>query len=91
MLDAYPPDLREFVAQKIAAGEFKSAEEFAVQAAELYRELDRRQADLKRSVEEGLAQIESGDYIELNGDEELREFFEGVKRRGRELLARQSQ
>lgn len=91
MLDDYPPDLRDFVAQKIASGEFKSADEFAIQAARVYREMDQRHADLKQAVAEGLAQIESGDYIEINGEQELHDFFEGVKKRGREKLAKRGQ
>ncbi len=91
MLENYPPDLREFVAAKIASGQFKSADEFAIRAAELYRHMDCRHEELKRAVAEGIAQIEAGDYLEFRDDDELHEFFEGVKRRGRELLAKRSQ
>jgi hypothetical protein len=91
MLDAYPPDLRDFVAQKIASGELKSADEFAVHAAELYRDMDSRHAEMKRAVELGLQQLDAGDSIELKGDEELQKFFEDLKRRGREQLAKRAQ
>lgn len=86
MLDAYPPDLKEFVLRKIASGEFGSADDFAVEAAELYREMDQRREELRVKIAEATAQIDAGEYIELNGEEELREFFEDVKRRGRERL-----
>ena len=87
MLDPYPPDLQEFVQQKIAAGVFRSADEFAVEAAKLYRELDIRREELNSKVAAGIEQLESGDYIDLAGDDELARFFEDVKRRGRERLA----
>jgi Arc/MetJ-type ribon-helix-helix transcriptional regulator len=87
MLEAYPPDLRDFVAQKIAAGEFKSADEFAIHAAKVYREMDRRHRELKESVAEAIAELESGNYIELKGEDELHEFFEELKREGRKRLA----
>jgi Arc/MetJ-type ribon-helix-helix transcriptional regulator len=87
MLDIYPQDLREFVIQKIASGEFKSADEFAIRAATIYREMDRRQQDLKESVQAAIADLESGNYIELKNDEELKQFAEDIKRRGRERLA----
>lgn len=87
MLEAYPPDLQDFVKQKIAAGVFQSADEFAVEAAELYREVDRRREELNSKVTAGFKQLESGEYSDLNGDDELRQFFDAVKRRGRERLA----
>jgi Arc/MetJ-type ribon-helix-helix transcriptional regulator len=86
MLDAYPPDLRDFVAQKIASGEFKSADEFAVIAAKVYREMDQRHRELKQSVMQGIRDIESGNCVVLNGDDELHEFFEALKREGRKRL-----
>jgi len=91
MLDDYPSDLRDFVAQKIASGGFESVDDFAIQAARVYRELDQRHAKLKQAVTEGLAQLESGDYVKINGEQELREFFENVKRRGRDALAKRNQ
>jgi hypothetical protein len=87
MLDAYPSDLQAFVQQKIATGEFKSADEFAVQAARVYREIDLRHQKLKQSVVEAIADIEAGNYLHLKSDDELRQFGEDVNRRGRERLS----
>lgn len=86
MLDPYPPDLQAFVQQKIAAGEFKSADDFAVRAAQLYRDIDLRHRELKESVLEAVADIEAGNCLHLNGDDELRQFGEDIKRRGRERM-----
>ena len=87
MLDSYPPEIRAFVQQKIAAGVFQSADDFAIEAAKLYREIDRRREELKAKVVAGIAQLEAGEFIDLDGDDELRDYFEDVKRRGRETLA----
>lgn len=87
MLESYPPEIQAFVQRKIAAGVFRSADEFALEAAELYFEMDRRREDLNAKVAEGIAQLESGEYIDVDGDEELRAYFDDVKRRGREKLA----
>ncbi|QDT71055.1 hypothetical protein [Lacipirellula limnantheis] len=87
MLDSYPPEIQAFVQQKIAAGVVRSADEFAIEAAALYCEVDRRREELKAKVAAGMAQLETGDYVDIDGEEELREFFEDVKRRGRERLA----
>ena len=89
MLENYPPDLRDFVNQKIADGEFKSADEFAIRAAMVYRDVDRRRQELKASVQEGIDDIEAGRGIELSSKEELHEFFEEIKREGRKRLAEQ--
>jgi len=87
MLDSYPPEIQAFVQQKIAAGVFQSADEFAVEAAELYCEVDRRREELKAKVAAGIAQLESGEFVDVDGDDELRDYFDEVKRRGREKLA----
>ena len=83
MLDAYPPDLRDFVIRKIADGTFHTADEFAVEAASLYRELEQRHRDLKAQVHAGLDGLESGAYIELADAESVDNFFDRIKQRGR--------
>lgn len=91
MLEAYPPDLQNFVLQKIAAGEFKSADEFAIRAATVYRDIDQRRQELKKLVDEGIADIESGNYIVLESQEDFRAFAEDIKKRGRERLREATQ
>lgn len=80
------PTLQALVQQKIACGEFKSADDFAVQAAKVYLEIDRRHRELKQSVTDAIADLEAGDDLELKDNDELRQFAEDVKRRGRERL-----
>lgn len=86
MIDAYPPDIKAFVLSKIASGEFQSADEFAVQAAKVYRDLEQRGQNLKQSVTDAIADLDAGNYIELKNEDELRQFAEDIKRRGRERL-----
>jgi hypothetical protein len=86
MLETYPPDLRDFVIQKIADGSFRTADEFAVQAASLYRELDNRHHDLQQQVDAGLQQLNDGKYQELADTDSLQVFFEQIKSRGRVQL-----
>jgi hypothetical protein len=86
MLDAYPPELRDFVAQKIACGQFKSADEFAIEAAKVYREMDLRHNALKQSVVDGIADIDAGNCYELDDDAQLHQFFEDLKGEGRQRL-----
>ena len=86
MLDNYPADLQEFVRQKIAAGTFQTVDEFAVEAATLYQELDRRHQILRQQVLEGLTQLDVGNCAELENDDSLAEFFERIKQQGRNDL-----
>ena len=43
--------------------------------------------NVRKSVEEGLAQLDRGEGITLQGDAELDAFFEDIKTRGRKRLA----
>jgi len=43
--------------------------------------------EVRRAVLEGFASIERGDFIELRGDAELKEFFDDVVARGKKRLA----
>jgi len=79
MLDDYPADIQEFVMRKIAAGSFRSVDEFALQAASLYQELDGRHQALRQQVHEGLDQLDNGDCIELHNDESLARFFDRIR------------
>lgn len=90
MLDHYPADIQEFVKQKIAAGSFQSVDEFAVEAASLYQELDRRHQNLRQHVQEGIKQLDEGDVVELADDDALAKYFDRIKQRGRDDLQRES-
>ncbi len=81
MLDSYPPDLRDFVIQKIADGSFRSADEFAVEAASLYRDLENRHQALRTEVAAGLQELDNGAYHEFHDVESLDLFFEKIKSR----------
>jgi toxin ParE1/3/4 len=79
MLDSYPPELQAFVQQKIAAGVFQSVDEFAIEAAQLYREIDSRREEIRSKVAAGMKQLESGEYIDIEGDDELRKRYRLTK------------
>jgi Arc/MetJ-type ribon-helix-helix transcriptional regulator len=87
MLESYPPDLQEFVQQKIASGAFKTVDEFAVTAAALYRDMDRRHEELKAKIAQATEELDRGEGIVLEGEEELHAFFEELKAEGRRRLA----
>jgi hypothetical protein len=49
---------------------------------------ERNREELRREIQIGIDQLERGEFIELNGEDELRRFFEEVKEEAlRELKA----
>ena len=88
MAVGYPPDLQKFVEEQISSGEFQSEQEFAVFTAALFRDLSDRHQDLRQHVQQGIAEIERGEGIEIEGNENLRTFFDDLKSQGRERLQR---
>ena len=86
MPGAYPPELSQYVQQKVASGEFQSEDDFIAEATRLYRELEARHDRLRRDVDHAIQQIDCGQGIKLNDEDELRRFFDDVKARGRQRL-----
>jgi Arc/MetJ-type ribon-helix-helix transcriptional regulator len=86
MLDAYPPDLRDFVIQKIADGSFRSADEFAVEAASLYRDLEERRLAIRSQVQAGLDELDRSYFTEVSDAASLNSLFERIKTCGKVSL-----
>lgn len=78
-----PAELEEYIQRKVASGEFESTDQFISEAMRLYREMESRHDQLRKDVQHGIDQIERGEGIELNDDEELRRFFADIKTRVR--------
>ena len=59
-------DLDGYVDAKIASGEFTSRDEFFLEAARIYRELEARHADLKAVVRERIDEANQGALAPLD-------------------------
>ena len=59
-MSTYPPDLEAYVQQKIAAGDFSSREELTIEAVRLYREVERKRAQLKSDVQAAIDEADRG-------------------------------
>ena len=70
-----PCSIDQYIQQKVATGEFPSAEAFAREAIAVYRELESRHAPLKAEVQQRIAQVERGEVGPID--------FEAIKARGR--------
>jgi antitoxin ParD1/3/4 len=81
-----PPDLQQFVHQVIDNGSFKSETEVVGQALRLLQQRQQKIEELRREIQPALDQLDRGEGIELKDEEELRLFFEDIKKRGRAEL-----
>jgi antitoxin ParD1/3/4 len=63
-----PPDLQQFVTEKINQGVFASANEAVCQALVTMRDRQQREEELKHEIEIGLEQIRRGDVKLLDLD-----------------------
>lgn len=74
-----------FIAQSVSSGRFSSADEAVRVAVEMLETRERGVPEMRAFVQEGLADLKSAQYEDFT-DENLRELFDGVARRGRERL-----
>ncbi|MEK6257153.1 MAG: hypothetical protein AABP62_00920 [Planctomycetota bacterium] len=71
-----------FVSASLAEGLYHSRDELLNDALHSLQQ----EREWRKHAEEGARQLQNGEYAEFD-DESLAEYFEGVKRRGRERLA----
>lgn len=87
MVTAISTELEEFVQSELAKGNFASREEVIATALIQMRD---RQAAREQRVRQMIAECDAtpGEDIVLHNEEELKAYFEDVKTRGRERLAK---
>ena len=84
MVESFPPELGQFVHEQIAAGKYHSEQELVVDAVRFLRDVEARQEQFREDVRLGVEQIGRGEFVEYD-DQGLREFFEQLKGRARDL------
>ena len=89
MIQSLPTDIQHFIHSQVSAGRFPTEEAVVVRAVELLREREDDYQRLRADIQARLAAVDAGDYIELNGDEELAAFFEDLKKEVNEELDRE--
>ena len=88
------PELEQQIEELVRSGRFQSAEQFVQTCVASFKEQEKDQRErlaemrahgdeVRRLVAEGTAALERGDYVDYD-DETLKEFFEQIKREGRE-------
>ena len=88
------PELEKLVNDKVKSGRYNSASEVIREGLRLLQDHDElkriRLDDLRREIMLGVEQIRNGQSIVLETEEDRKEFFEDIKRRGRERLAKKN-
>jgi len=77
------PDLERYIQEKVASGRFSSAEEFALEAMRVYRDLESRHELLKADVRAAIAQSDQGLSEPLDIDSIKRELGDELDKQGR--------
>ena len=84
------PELEKLVNDKVKSGRYNSASEVVREGLRLLQDQDElnriRRDELRREIMLGVEQIRNGQYTTLETDEDYANFFEGIKKRGREKL-----
>ncbi len=80
----------EHIQSKVDSGMYPSSDAVIAKALALLDEHDdmlyAELSEVRKMVQEGVEALKNGDYVEYT-DENLHEFFEDIKRRGRERWA----
>jgi antitoxin ParD1/3/4 len=84
MPSTIPPEFEQFVKHELTTGRYQSAEEVITDALRLLR--DRKLYELRKEIRAGLEQLDRGAGIDIADEQALHEFFEDIKRRGRQRL-----
>lgn len=83
MHESLPPDLQDFVAAKLATGQFRSVDDVAIAALRRLRDSEAQGLEqLRSALQQAEAQIERGEYIFLKDDAAIDRYFDSFKRRG---------
>lgn len=83
------PEVIMQIEDQVRRGRFATADDVVRASLQLLRdrqeELEARREEIRRMVEQGVRELDSGDYTEYD-DESLKAFFEQVKAEGRRRL-----
>jgi putative addiction module CopG family antidote len=69
MRTTLPPDVRQFVDNAIASGEYQSEDEVVISAVRVLRELNERHEALRRDIQQAIASLDREEGTPLNMDE----------------------
>lgn len=81
-----PPELEEFISDRVANGDYPSAEAVVAAGVGLLKAQEQQRVELRRDIDAAIRQIENGEYFEYD-DESLDAFFEELKEKARRSIS----
>jgi antitoxin ParD1/3/4 len=89
------PHFAKFIQGKVKSGRYTNASEVVREALRRFEQDEETRAqdlildpdNVQEAVSKGFASVEAGEYIDIDTDKELRQFFAGVIERGKKRLA----
>ncbi len=78
----FPPELNQLVQEGLASGGYGSEDVILLEAMRLLRERDRREQEFRAEVQTRIERLDRGGGVVLEGEEDLRRFFDDVQTRG---------
>lgn len=79
MSETFPPEIRQFVQQELAKGNYQSEEELVLVAVRFLRDSNLRLEQLREGLEARLDGLDRGLGIELENEESLGTFFDQIE------------
>ena len=80
-----PVEFEQFVEDQVALGNYPSAQEVIFDALGLLRE--QKLDALRSAIQVGIDQLDRGEGIDIEDEDALREFFDGIEAEGRQEIA----
>jgi len=74
----FPPELEQFVAEQVAAGNYSTEQDLVVCAVRVLKDVQTRQQEFREDVRRGMEQLEQGDVVEYDEDG-LRQLFDELR------------
>ena len=87
MIESLPPDIQDYIRTQVSAGHYSTETDLVTEAVKQLRDQEDNYERLRAEVQRRLKSLDDGNYIELNGNDELAQFFEELKQEVREKHA----
>jgi len=82
-----PPDLEQFVHDQLATGKYQSATDVLCDGVRLLRDREVRLESLRNEIDRGITQLDRGEFVELDLEAAMQDFFDDVEARSRQRLS----
>jgi Arc/MetJ-type ribon-helix-helix transcriptional regulator len=80
MIESLPSDIQHFIHAQVSLGKYFSNVDLVEKAVRLLRDREDDYQRLRAEIRRRFAEVDAGNYIELNGDEELANSFDEIMR-----------